>query len=563
MSAKEDSVFFTITGNGTDYIDVADEFNSPNLQTISDVLKVGDQAFATNGDKTVPIFVNFFNPFSAGELRGNSFVIKQPADNVSEIVVPVIDNTINSITVDGDFVATFSTVDDSEALKQAHVYTSVFSGFDFSLNRLAFTNIETFNNQRSSTSLSHHHGISLLGFFISGVIDSFGEVGTTFVDINVTAENLSDPLLVSNGTLLSGAIISMFDPENFALTYTAEVVSHTATKIRLKKRGSEIFNLNGANPKLVSPGFQLLIDSRNYGETTDVVYESDYIVDRKFLTENTFLNGDTFTVSSTSGLVVGENVALYSRTGATFTSKISEIVDSDTFKTDNVAPFDFLVIHDSYVDFLYTDVRISEEPLTVDASVDDTTVSVASTSGIVVGDIIFILDNKGLIHETIVKSIPSATLVELDDALESDFLISDNARISVRRGNFTGTHSHFIKNGEFDVVTDSRLHLLGFPAEHAHVVEPFIRNVSDLKLINGVLYAVGSRSSIYSSFDNGVSWGEEIDTKDFFEFIPVASFISKIMSDKNNNILFGAESGYLIYKSTFDNEPVVPLKLPF
>lgn len=566
-------VYFTITGSGSDYVQIAKEFNNPSNASLESLITPGVVIYCTNSDGTVPVYVEFIESPVVDKLQDNKMVVTNVSSNVAEAKLLISSNTEISVAVSGVNTVAFT----SNALTaeegsenyalglgvgaEVSAYHLLFPGTEFTLERIGFDELSSFNFKSSSKNSNHRHTINLYGKVIQGNIDSLGNTTSAYVDLHVSgADGLSDALFAADASLLEGERMVAYDPELYARSQVLTIVSATSSVIRVKNNGS-YFDTLGDAPKKVGSGWKFIINARRYGTTTGVDYTVDFVTQSMLLTADTYVGGTTFTVTDTSGLTIGENVSIRNRDGLLLKTTVTSTPTVTTFTTKASAPYDFLVSKDSYVQVHYTNLEVGSFLLTADAAFGDMNIKVSSTSDLVTGDVVYVTDDKGMIHKTTVSSITDSTTVVLSDALEGDFYVVNIATARFVRPNFDETHEHSIKDGEFSKVSSRTWHARGYDYSHGHLVAPLIREVNDIKFINGKIYVVGNSKSIYSSYDGGSTWTEEIDLTGFAEFVPLPSAIQKIETN-GSDILFGTSSGYLVYYSTSGQTGIIPLEVP-
>ena len=564
-------VYFTITRNGADYVDVADEFNNPGGVEITSLIVPGTIIYCSNADGTVPVYIDFVDPPPRDKLNGNRIAVRNISSNVAEAKIAINGNDEISIQAGGSTQASFSLSGDTGGEGafvlgdgvgvEVSTYYLLYQGTEFTLERVEFEELESFNFNSTSENSDHRHTISLYGAVIEGSVVSLGANTSSYVDLNISgAAGLSNSLFLGNSTLLAGERIIAYDPDKYAYSQVLTIVSTSPTFIRVKNDGS-YFDVLGDNPKKVGAGWYFIINARRYGNTIDVEYTTDFVIRKSLLTADTYVGGNVFTVANTSLLQVGERVTINDRNGLVLTTVIQAVPTSTTFTTLASSSFDFLVSKDAYMTVHYTNLEVLDTLLTVDAALGDSEIKIANTGSLLSGDVVYVTDNKGLIQKTTVNSISDPTTVVLSDNLEGDFLIINSSAARFVRPNFGETHSHVIKDGEFSTVSDRSWHVRGYTYSHGHLIAPLIKEINDLKYINGKIYIVGNKASIYSSYDSGVTWNEEIDLTGFSEYSPLPTAVQKIETN-GSDILFGTSAGYLVYYSTTGQTEVIPLEMP-
>jgi len=549
---------FSIVGNGEGYVDIV---QSDELELVwENEFYSGLVIFCTQPDDTVPLFVEFSKKPLPGSLKGSAIKFREISENIDSVEFKIVDNTEIAVYVQDSAQALFTSISGSSLSDSFLTYSLVFDGGDFTIETVGFESDEKFNSRSTSKETDHFHTTNLYGKEIDGKIDTFGDTTSTYVDLNVTSAGIGEEPFLSDSTLLGDQKLVAYDPDNYSRVFDLVIVSTTASKIRVLRDG-DVFNVSGDDVKKISPDYKFFIDASRYGSTAGTEYSKDFITKTGHLTASAFIDGTTFTIDDTTSLSVGERVVIFNVDGIEFKSEIATIPTSATFTTNDATPFDFTLNKDSGYRILFTKLTISEYDLTADLDLGDTDVTISSTSDLSIGDIVTLSDDKGLFMTSTVKSIVGPTVFRLNNDSNADFTTSDSAKVTINRNNFTDSHSHTIKSGEFSSVDNSTWHKRGYQYKHGHIISPFVKEVSDIEVIDGRIYVVGSGSKIYISDDNGNEWSEFVDLANFVEFSPTPGAIQRIRSD-GNNIIFGTDSGYMAYFSVSIPTAVVPLEFP-
>lgn len=549
---RDELVYYDITSNGTDWIDVAVGFNDP-FDTQDPFLALADDTvvFASNSDGTVPVFVEFENQPRINGFRGNAVSARGVDGFPSGASVPVKANDEISLTLDESYTA-----EDGNYT----VYNTLLEGLDFFFTGLPFNPMESFNDRTSSVSYGHLHDLAGIEGPITGTIDSLGAVTSTTIELNLTdTENLDDSFVQAHTNLFADEELLAYDPSNPEVTYRLTIVSHGSDKFTVVK-SANTFDLTGGESKKVGDGYKVVLSTVGYGYTTSTEFEPDFVTERKALASDVFIGGSTFTVADASDLLVGANVRIFDGRGVEYDTRVSS-TGSTTFNVEDESPFDFLVEDGASVDVLYTMVEVDQQSLTSDASAGTQTVTVADTSLVKVGDVADMRDSRGQYQRSAVQSILSPTSVQLEDELESDYKVANSALASFRRANYTESHEHTMKRREFTLHRDDDRVILGDPATHGHYPLSLIGEVVDVKTINGVMYAAGSGRKIMKTTDNGENWEVDVDLNEFEEFRPLPVTITGIYTD-GSSVFFATSSGYIVYKAVGVDGSAVPLRLP-
>jgi hypothetical protein len=568
VPASDSVLSLDIVSNGVDYIELKKREDA-NSGSVSDsvvdwksVFVPGKVVYSTLSNGTLPIYVEFSKRPSIGALRGNKMKFSDVSGNILDAEIQISDNREKTLYVPYEFTAKLylnGTL--SNASSVFYVYSAIFEGDDFVLSNASFESDDVFNSRRTSVESSHYHEISLFGKDITGNVSSLGDSTSTYVDINVSGiSDLSSEPFSSNPTLLSGQTVVVYNPEHYSHIYYLTIISTSSSSIRVKS-GQDVFNTTGLSPNKISAGFSFLIDASRYGVTSSVEFSSDFIVRKAYLTDTTYLKGTTITVQSTAGFSAGEKIVFKDRENLVFRTEVSAIISPTQFEVSDQSPFDLSVLKDAYYEVLFTTVQIGKYDLALTTSVGESTFFVSDTSSMLEGDAIVVYDDKGLLFSSKVSSIVGPTSFDTEDASNADFTAASGAFAIVNRSNFSDGHSHIIRSGEFSMVSDSDWYQRGYNYYHGHVVSPLLKEVYDISVMYGKSYVVGSDSKVYESRDSGYSWLESINFEKIGEFNPVPVAIQKICTN-GNDILFGTNSGYVVYFSTVIPSVVVPLSFP-
>lgn len=554
---------FTIISNGSDYIEISYD-STEQLPEVSwnYVFFPGTVIYATLSDGTVPIYVDFVEKPAVGSLRGNSIEITDISENLAKITVDVIDNKETVLYVPRNFDAAIS-VNGFTGNTQRNfiVYNAIFEGTVFILAEASFESDEAFNSRLTTIDNDHYHDIDLFGSEISGSIASIGSSTSTYVDLNISGTTaLSGEPFVSRNTLLSGAEMVVWDPENYDRLFRLTIVSTTGSSIRVENSG-DIFNTSGTSPRKVSSDYYFLIDASRYGVSTEVNFTTDFVVAKGYITNDTYLQGDTIYVSDSSVFTVGETIVLRDRDGLEFKTSVSSIPTPTTMMISDELPFDLTVLKNSYYEVLFTNLVIGSYLLTATMNIDTDQATVSDTSLINSGDTVVFTDDKGLLFTSKVSSIDSPTTFSTEDVSDATFTVVDGAKVVVKRDNVSDSHVHVVKSGEFERKSDSYWYSRGYNYYHSHMISPLVKEVYDIEVMHSKTYVVGNSSRIYTSSDSGNSWVPEVDFEDIGEYYPVPEKITKVTTN-GNDIVFCTNSGYLVYFSTKIPNVTVPLELP-
>jgi hypothetical protein len=187
-------------------------------------------------------------------------------------------------------------------------------GDSFELGGMMFEQLPSFSNKETAISLDHYHDVTMVNNFVYGKIGSFGFRNASYVDINVIdAVNFNTALvqLPYPIDLFKDAQIIFTNDESYNLRYVSEVISHTATTIRVRIKSSSY----------ISVGWKWQIDANNYGYTNGIYYD-DFIVKTTYITGEINRGDTVIFVESTSGIGVGDKIRIQDDT---LSSELNEV----------------------------------------------------------------------------------------------------------------------------------------------------------------------------------------------------------------------------------------------
>jgi hypothetical protein len=440
-------------------------------------------------------------------------------------------------------------------------YNCVFDSDTFTLKNPSFKSNDAFNLKSTSTDSDHYHPLSLYGKYVTGKILTLGENTATYVDLNV--EEILDFNLspfVGRPTLLEGQDMIVYDQKNYSRTYTVRIISSTSIKIRVKREG-DIFNFSGMEPKKISSDFKFIIDASLYGITNGIQFTSDFICRREYLSEDTYIEGTTFYVQNSSSFSVGESIVIKDRDGLEFKTTVASIPTSTSFVVVDKSTFDFKVSKNAYYEALYTKLTVGQYSLTADAAWNTNIIQISDTSEMQIGDSVLLRDNRGLLFVSTVSNILSSVAFLVSDNLNADFYIANSSYAYIERSNCSDIHTHIVRGGEFEKIEDLSWYKRGYSYSHGHVVSPFVKEVADIETMHGKVYVCGNNTKVCISDNSGYSWREEVDLANIGEVNPTPSAIQNISSN-GKDILFGVDSGSVVYHSTVIPSTIVPLEKP-
>ena len=552
---------YEVVANGVDYIDIKSGTTIDDISNLKETFTTGTIICCSLSDKTVPLFVNFSEIPQPGSLKGSTITFQDISNNLDEATFLVSDNTEVVVYIPLETIATMKDTEGNTKKETFITYNCVFDTNTFTLRNPSFRSEGSFNLKSTSTDSDHIHSLNLYSKYVSGKITSLGENTAVYVDLNV--EEIPDFNLspfVGRPALLEGQDMIIYDPQNYSRNYTVKIISSTSTKIRVRREG-DIFNFSGTEPMKISADFEFKIDASLYGITNGIQFSSNFICRKEYLTANTYIEGITFYVQDTSSFSIGETVVIRDRDGLEFRTTVASIPTSTSFTVVDQATFDFKTSKNAYYESLYTKLSIGQYSLTADAAWNTNTIQISDTSILDIGDSILLRDNRGLLFVSTVSSILSPVSFAVADNLNADFYVSNGSYVYVERFNYSEIHTHVVRNGEFEKVENFSWYKRGYPFSHGHVISPLIKDVADIETMHGKVYVCGNNTKICISDSSGDVWREEVDLENVGEVNPTPSSVQNICSN-GKDILFGVDSGSIVYHSTMIPSTIVPLEKP-
>ena len=209
----------------------------------------------------------------------------------------------------------------------------------------------------------------------------------------------------------------------------------------------------------------------------------------------------------------------------------------------------------------YDDFAISEVSILSDIVQGDTTIEVVSSADMVVFDKIDILDGFGTSEIHYISSITDATHIVLQNAVNSNFFIGQNARVKVLRDSFSNNHIHKVQRNEVEKLLVADYNDRGYASTHIHRCLPHLLSVNDiLQQGSGDIIAVGSNSQIFKTPTSNASyWLRLTDLNDALEGGEEISSVSAATL-YGGSIVAGTTNGYVF--SPLNATSVVKLEKP-
>ena len=533
---RENYPIMKILSNTDSYINVSRKFDGPETADPIASLVPGAIVLASNSDGTVPVNVDFDTQRSVNEIRNNLISVNGSEAFPPTGAVMVDGNDEISMTVNESYSGTAS--DDTSATYS--VFNTLIPGEDFFLSSLPFVSRPEFNDTRSSVSSGHYHSYSSVPGPITGVVSGFGTVTSFGVELLLDgAVGMDNSTVSGNAALFAGDTLLAYRRDNPSVKYRLEVVEHNSISESITvARLDGAIDLATDDSKKVGEGYYILLNTNGYGETVSTEFTDTYIVSTAPVTVDALIGDDTITVSSTNNMGVGIKLRLTDDTGVSFSALVDSIVGNDVTLS---APLtvDLLVENSARAEILYGKWHVGDYSVASPVTQGDSSVTISDASLILAGDIIEIADGSGMSDSHVVLTVADP-VVNLVTAIGRDYAAGSTT--TFMRYNHSGTHSHLVRRGQFDLVTIDSV-------RHGHYLSPLVQEVIDMKTFYGTSYIVGSGHVIYSSGDNGESWLESSDLSVYPEFTPLPTHLSGIYAIDDTTVACTASSGYIIYQS--------------
>ena len=490
VSSENYGKTYDIVGNTTGYIEVTEtrSIDSPDgtaiqvqtgiipsstsLPSLSSEVVVGQKIKILDAEGRIILFMSYSeNPPIKNQIAGYKTNISNSiAEDSSGINVVVHSNEFNIVLLD--------------QIKGINVSPlSVFNIGDliaFNSDGAAFNPLIIFNNKITTLNSSHYHDVSIIGSKIYGEIESFSNISSSYVDINVANTiGFNTPILLGSSTILTDAEIIFLNPEDQSQIIKSEIVSYTDTSIRVRIKDSYSWNFIEEDYFKISETWLWQIDARYYGKTENIYY-NDFESINVYIEETLDVGKSNVKVTSTTGMIIGDKVAIIDETLQTETNYILSVID----------------------------------------------------------DNLIILEN------------PSSHMYEK----------INNPSLKVLSNSFTNNHTHEIKNCQIETLNIIDYIPFGYPNYHSHESLPALSTVSKVIEKNGGVSAIGSSSKIFSTGDIYGNWGFVKDLNTFLENSDTVSGIIDIILDSNNKYVVGTGNGYIATEEY--GGTIVPLEKP-
>ncbi len=207
----------------------------------------------------------------------------------------------------------------------------------------------------------------------------------------------------------------------------------------------------------------------------------------------------------------------------------------------------------------YKDFVVFSTKITDSIDIGSTTVKVEDSSSISNGDRITLFRENEYSEDNVVLSIVDATSIILTNPTTKYFSIRDNLELKVLENSFTNDHEHQIRENRVESLTVMDYVNLGYPALHAHVVEPYIKNISTMAMDGNTIMVGGSGSELYGSTSSIEDWSSVVDLNDYIEDGQEVSSVSK-MAMIDGSVVVGVDGGRLLIKKEASTDVVALLQ---
>ena len=339
---------YNIISNSTTYIDLTTSIiPSSTFLTASDdqSLQVGQSISLLDSTGNIILWVSLDRQAKDNDLKGLEFKLDNSSSQAAQLNdLIIISNTRNSITLDAgninmqlDSVRRQAiTLGVPESQLQNLSIVSVFQEGDaFRLNGILIRPLSGFSNKQTTTESDHKHEVEMVNEVVSGKIATFGFMNASYVDINVSdTDNFDLEIVQRQGDLFENAKIVFTNDDSYNLEYESEVISHTATSIRVRIKSESYWNFTAYSDLAISVGWDWKINANNYGYTKNITYK-DFVVKQSFITEQINRGDTTIIIEETSGIIVGDKVKLQDDTLSSETNIVASIVDIQTLSVVN------------------------------------------------------------------------------------------------------------------------------------------------------------------------------------------------------------------------------------
>jgi len=208
-----------------------------------------------------------------------------------------------------------------------------------------------------------------------------------------------------------------------------------------------------------------------------------------------------------------------------------------------------------YSDFASINVYIEET-----LSVSESNVQVTSTTGMIAGDKIEIIDETLQTETNYILNVIDDNLIVLKNPSSHIYEKINNPSLKVLSNSFTNNHTHQIRNCQIETLDVIDYIPFGYPNYHSHKSLPALSTVSKVIEKNDSVSAIGSSSNIFSTSDIYGDWGFVKDLNTFLENSDTVSEIIDIILDSNNKYVVGTGNGYIATEEY--GGAIVPLEKP-
>lgn len=343
----------------------SDTSNNNTSPVIGQTIKIIDSS------GKIKLYVSFDNETELNQLNGYSFSIDESnspvlsdfaitsndiVDSILNQDMYVYSNTINEIILDN-----FSTISDnnvpfSDTISQANISNSFSdsaslsklvngitlpppilqfvesSRFILSGNR--FSQCKNFNNNLLSISSDHYHSVSLMNEKLTGEISSVAEDGPFQMNITfINSFGFDNNLLLSDGTIIEGCKIIIYNPNNISYTFETSTISYSGGVLKVKIYDQNIWDVTGYNQKLISDGWYFVVESQFSGMSNGTYYK-DFETLTTYLTADVIDGDGIINVESTVGINVNDKIEMFDIKGRTLIFYVKSIIGSDKLETN-------------------------------------------------------------------------------------------------------------------------------------------------------------------------------------------------------------------------------------
>ena len=325
IDESEDNAFksYTITRQFSDRVEIKElidplkELEDTDVKNVYKGQKI--RLLPKNGASTV--WVDFSRKWGEDELCGAVSRVQGYSETEEE-----------TASVQGSFIISDND-ENSITLYKANPYTLRIGDY-LDLRSVVMIPLMTFLGKNAVKNLDHWHNTELIGKFISGSISSISPYGSSYVDITVVSvESLSNPLIVSNPTLLAGETILCYDPSDPRRSYRKKIVSISGNIIRVKRGDINDWSSNVSSLG-ISSGWNWTVDARWYGQTSGIFYDN-FITFQSRLLEDAAAGQNLIKLEDISGVSIGDDIELWDSISNLQAFKVSDIVSSDSIETDS------------------------------------------------------------------------------------------------------------------------------------------------------------------------------------------------------------------------------------